>query len=175
LAVYTLRPHDAASIVGIRRLRNKIFSNFSTVAAQSDAVPFELGALRAKHMAARDRLRNWQAQLRTAYVLQLALLQYRVFGATERLSAQAEALLQEFDQSCAQTLNDMAAYLEAQRTKSASASVSIQAPVLPSALAADVATSPLLPGNLLSLANELMKILQRLREQMLAAPLFATE
>ncbi len=130
LAVYTLRPLDAASIVGIRRLRNKIFGNFSTVNAQADAVPFELGKLRAQHMAARERLRNWQAQLRTAYVLQLALLQYRVFGATEKLSAQAEALLLEFDQSCAQTLNDMAAYLEAQLNKDLPLHRSgIQAPV----------------------------------------------
>jgi len=69
----------------------------------------------------------------------------------------------------------MAAYLEAQRTKDASASLSIRVPLLPSALVADRATSPLLPGNLLSLAHELLKILERLREQMLAAPLFATE
>jgi len=175
LDVYPVRPLDAASIVGVRRLRNKIFGNFAAVNSQADAVPFELGALRAQHMAARDRIRRWQAMLRTAYLLQLALLQYRVFGATERLSAQAEALLQEFDQSSAQTLNDMAAYMEAQRTKLASTSLGIRTPALPPALVADATTSPLLPGNLLSLANELMKILQRLREQMLAAPLFATE
>ena len=166
LDVYPVRPLDAASIVGVRRLRNKIFGNFAAVNSQADAVPFELGALRAQHMAARDRIRRWQAMLRTAYLLQLALLQYRVFGATERLSAQAEALLQEFDQSCAQTLNDMAAYMEAQRTKSASTSLGIRTPGLRPALVADATTSPLLPGNLLSLANELMKILQRLREQM---------
>ncbi|HSY71362.1 MAG TPA: FUSC family protein [Alloacidobacterium sp.] len=175
LAVYTVRPHDAASIVGVRRLRDKISGNFAAVASQADAVPFELGDLRSQHMAARDSIRRWQAMLRTAYLLQLALLQYRVFGATEKLSAQAEALLQEFDKSSEQTLNDMAAYLEAQRTKDTSASLSIRVPILPSALVPDRATSPLLPGNLLSLAHELLKILERLREQMLAAPLFATE
>ena len=175
LAVYTLRPHDAASIIGVRRLRNRIFSNFSNVIAQADAVPFELGKLRTQHMAARERIRRWQAALRTAYLLQLALLQYRVFGSTEKLSAQAEGLLQEFDQSCAQTLNDMAAYLEAQWDKDASAPPDIPAPVLPPALAAPPDASSLLPGNLHSLANELMKILLRIREQMLAEPLFAAE
>ncbi|HTZ90520.1 MAG TPA: FUSC family protein [Alloacidobacterium sp.] len=174
LAVYTVRPLDPASIIGVRRLRNKIYSNFATVNSQADAVPFELGKLRAQHMAARDRIRRWQAQLRTAYLLQLALLQYRVFGTTEKLSAQAEAVLRDFDQSCMQTLNDMATYLDAQRTKDTSASLSIQAPVLPTALAADATSRPL-PANLLSLAQELMKILQRLREQMLAAPLFTAE
>jgi multidrug resistance protein MdtO len=177
VAVYTIRPHDPASIIGIRRLRNKIFSNFATVNAQADAVPFELGKLRARHMAARDRLRRWQAMLRTAYVLQLALLQYRVFGSTEKLSAQAEALLLDFDQSCAQALNDMAAYLEAQWKKDAPAQPGIQSAVLPPALTAT--SSPeaniLLPANLLSLAHELMKILQTIREQMIAEPLFASE
>jgi multidrug resistance protein MdtO len=175
LSVYTLRPYDVSSVVGVRRLRDKISGNFAAVLAQSDAVPFELGELRSQHMAARDRIRRWSALLRTAYLLQLALLQYRVFGETEKLSAQAEAMMQDFDKSSEQTLNDMAAYLEAQRTKDASASLSIRVPVLPSALAADRTTSPVLPGNLLSLADELLKILERLREQMLATPLFATE
>ncbi|QNI30378.1 FUSC family protein [Alloacidobacterium dinghuense] len=175
LAVYTLRPHDADSIVGVRRLRNKIFSNFAAVNSQADAVPFELGALRMKHMAARDRVRLWQAQLRTAYVLQLALLQYRVFGATERLSAQAEALLRDFDQSCSQTLNDMAAYLEAERTGGVTALLSIRIPTLPPALTSAADANDLLPANLLPLAHELMKILKRVREQILATPLFAIQ
>jgi multidrug resistance protein MdtO len=175
LSVYTLRPHDVSSVVGVRRLRGQIASNFAAVVSQSDAVPFELGELRSQHMAARDRIRQWSAPLRTAYLLQLALLQYRAFGATEKLSAQAEALLLDFDKSSEQTLNDMSAYLEAQRTKDTSASLSIRVPALPSALAADATTSPLLPGNLLSLTHELLKILERLREQMLATPLFAAE
>jgi multidrug resistance protein MdtO len=175
LAVYTINPRDAAVIIGFRRLRDKIYANFSAVNSQADAVPFELGKLRVHHMAARERVRRWQPALRTAYLLQLALLQYRGFGGTGKLSAEAEAVLQDFDQSCARTLNDMATYLEAQRTRAASASLSIQAPALPSALAVDISANRLLPGNLLSLAHELMKILQRLRELMLAAPIFSVE
>jgi multidrug resistance protein MdtO len=179
LSVYTLRPHDISSVVGVRRLRDKISSNFAAVNSQSDAVPFELGEFRSQHMAARDRIRRWQAMLRTAYLLQLALLQYRAFGSTEKLSAQAEAILQEFDQSCARTLNDMGAYLELQRTEEASAprsiAQSIESPAFPPELAAAATDSTLLPGNLFSLAHELLKILERLREQMLAAPLFATQ
>ncbi|HYK38119.1 FUSC family protein [Alloacidobacterium sp.] len=173
LAVYSIRPHDAEAITSARRLRDKIYANFSAVNSQADAVPFELGALRVQHMAARDRIRRWQAALRTAYLLQLALLQYRVFGSTEKLSAQAEALLQDFDQSCAQTLNDMATYLDAQRSK-LPMPPGIQAPALPSDLAGKTA-SHILPANLHSIAHELLKILQRLREQMLAQPLFAAE
>ena len=173
LAVYGLKPQDAASIVGIRRLRDKISGNFAAVIAQADAVPFELGAMRTQHMAARDHIRRWQAMLRAAYLLLLALRQYRVFGETDKLTAQAEALMQDFDHSCSRTLNDMAAYLEAQRTKSVAASLDIQATTLPSGLSADTSTGPL-PGNLLSLAHELTKILERLRELMLTTPLLAT-
>ena len=45
-----------------------------------DAVPFELGEARARHMAARDRVRRWQAMLQTFYLLQMALLQARYGG-----------------------------------------------------------------------------------------------
>ncbi len=169
LAVYSIRPRDTETITSARRLRDKIYANFSAVNSQADAVPFELGPLRTQHMAARDRVRRWQAMLRTAYLLQLALLQYRAFGSTEKLSDEAETMLQDFDQSCKRTLNDMATYLEAQRTKDTSAPPSIESAALPSSLAANT------PGNLLSLAHELLKILVRLREQMLAAPLFATD
>jgi multidrug resistance protein MdtO len=179
LSVYSLQPHDAASIVGIRKLRDQIYANFSNVNSQSDAVPFELGKLRPQHMAARDRMRHWQAVLRTAYLLPLAILQYRVFGSTEKLSETSEKMLQEFDQSCARTLNDMAAYLEAQRTWETSSprslAQSIESPAFPPELAAAATDSTLLPGSLFSLAHELLKILERLREQMLAAPLFALE
>lgn len=174
LAVYSVRPHNAASIAEARGLRDKIYNNFSAVNSQADAVPFELGPLRNQHMEARDRIRRWQALLRTAYLLQLALLQYRVFGSTEKLSGQAEVLLQEFDRSCARTLNDMASFVEAQHAGKALSSTGIQPPTLPAALASEATVNGgLLPGNLLSLAHELMKILQNLREQMLAVPLFA--
>jgi len=175
LSVFSVRMGDVTGIAAVRQLRDKITGNFSTVSSQADAVPFELGELRTQHLAARERIRRWQAMLRTAYLLQLALLQYRIFGATEKLSAQAEALLQEFDQSCAKAFKDMATLLEAQRTKTVSVPASIETPALPPALAADIATNQVLPGNLLSLAHELLKILQRIREQMLAEPLFATE
>jgi len=176
LAVYSVRPHDAASIAGVRGLRDKIYNNFSAVISQADAVPFELGPLRNQHMAARDCIRRWQAMLRTAYLLELALLQYRVFGSTEKLSSEAEALLQDFDRSCALTLNDMATYLEVQQARNAPPSPNIQPLDFPAAFATQTnAAGDILPGNLFSLAHELMKILERLREQILAVPLFGTE
>jgi hypothetical protein len=52
---------DAATIVKIRRQRDQIYRQFEDVTAQTDAVPFETGPARAGHMAARDRIRRWQA------------------------------------------------------------------------------------------------------------------
>jgi len=79
----------------------------------------------------------------------------------------------DFDQSCARTLNDMAAYIEAQRTTNVSAPLTIQAPEYPEDFAPGTAESRLIPTNLLSLAQEMVKILQKVREQMLATPLFS--
>ena len=64
----------------VRRLREDIYRRFGEVNAQSDAVPFETGPLRAAHMAARDRIRRWQAYLRSFYLLEAPLLQFRLFG-----------------------------------------------------------------------------------------------
>jgi multidrug resistance protein MdtO len=58
---------DAAAIQGIRSKRDLIYRYFGEVNAQMDAVPFETGAQRAGHMAARDRIRRWQASERTVY------------------------------------------------------------------------------------------------------------
>ena len=71
--------YDAAAITRIRKLRARITGNFVSVNAQADAVPFEIGPLRSQHMAARDRIRRWQAALRTFFLLELALLQRRQF------------------------------------------------------------------------------------------------
>jgi multidrug resistance protein MdtO len=175
LTVHSMQPHDAAGIAEARRLRDKIYNNFSAVNAQADAVPFELGPLRNQNMRARDCIRRWQAMLRTLYLLELALLQYRVFGSTEKLSDEAETMLRDFDQSCARTLNEMATYLEAQNAGNTSPLKSIHPPELPAVLTDKTTIGQLLPGNLLSLAHEALKILAKLREQMLTVPLFTAE
>jgi multidrug resistance protein MdtO len=69
---------DAQAIFKIRRQREQIDRNFGEVNAQSDAVPLETGERRPGDMAARDRIRRWQASLRIFYLLELPLLQLRV-------------------------------------------------------------------------------------------------
>jgi multidrug resistance protein MdtO len=69
-----------ATIIEVRKQRDQIYRYFGDVTAQADAVPFETGPARAAHMAARDRIRRWQASLRTFYLLEAPLIQFRVFG-----------------------------------------------------------------------------------------------
>lgn len=80
LASYTPRADDSASILKLRRLREDIYRRFGEISAQSDAVPFETGPERAGDMAARDRIRRWQASLRSYYLLEAPLIQFRVYA-----------------------------------------------------------------------------------------------
>lgn len=167
LATVEMQGDDKEAIATVRRLRDTIYGNFNSVNAQADAVPFEVGSGRLRHMAARDRIRRWQAMLRTFYLMQLALLQARVFGSAELTSASEKTSLRDVDRSCARVLSDMAKYLEAQRDESASVpAISIERPVvLPEQ---DQGAS----GSLLSMGQELIKILTRMREEMLTMPLY---
>lgn len=168
LAAAEIKGPDKQAIAAVRRLRDKIFANFAAVNAQADAVPFEVGSGRLRHMAARDRIRRWQAMLRTFYLMQLALLQARVFGPEELTSEQEKNSLREIDRSCARVLLEMAKYLEAQRDERPSVpAISIGRPIFLS----DQAQSA--PGSLLSMEEELITILNRMREEMLSTALFA--
>jgi multidrug resistance protein MdtO len=175
LTIVDVRVTDPAAIIRVRRLRDRIYNNFAAVNAQADAVPFEIGARRRQHMAARDRIRRWQAMLRTFYLLDLALLQYRAFGTTEHLSEEMRATLLAFDHSCARTLTDLAASLESQREDGAAFPPSeIVAPELPREFT-EKKDSELEQGSIFSLAKEMARILDRLRVEVLSEPLFAAE
>ncbi|QNI36464.1 FUSC family protein [Edaphobacter albus] len=174
LAVIKLHPGDPVAIVTARKLRDRIYNNFSSVNAQADAVPFEIGQLRNQHMAARDRIRRWQAMLRTFYLLDLALLQYRAFGETANLPEKIQAALDHFEESCANTLREMAAYLEAENTDTQPGPVaSIREPLVPPEM--QEFSTALQRGSMPSLANELAAILGRMRGEMMSASLFAIE
>jgi multidrug resistance protein MdtO len=175
LSEFTLPGHDASAITRVRRLRARIFDNFGAVNAQADAVPFEIGPRRNQHMAARDRIRRWQAMLRSFYLLELALLQYTAFAIAETLTSDILRDLEEFDRLCSQRLAMMA---ESLRTQS---DASPDAPLLPQP------ECPAWPGwlqhgsqeeaqhGILSLATELARILDRLWQDMSSAPLYAVE
>jgi len=80
LLLFSPRRDDPAAILSVRRMREDIYRRFGEVNAQSDAIPFETGPSRPGDMAARDRVRRWQASLRSFYLLEAPLLQFRLLG-----------------------------------------------------------------------------------------------
>jgi multidrug resistance protein MdtO len=105
---------DTAAILKIRRQREQVYRQFGEVGAQSDAVPFETGPARAGDMAARDRIRRWQASLRTFYLLEAPLLQFRLFGAGHDKSDAFTRIEDTFRAACAQSLVQIAGNVEKQ-------------------------------------------------------------
>ena len=96
----------------IRALRVEIGSNFQTVMAQSDAVPFEFGLKRAEGMANRALIKSWQPQLQTIYLEEVALMQHRVFGAEEHLPSAVRMAQHRFNKACASLLEQMADHVD---------------------------------------------------------------
>jgi multidrug resistance protein MdtO len=105
---------DAETIVLIRKQREQVYRCFGEVNAQADAVPFETGRERAGHMAARDRIRRWQASLRTFYLMEVPLLQFRLFGDPKRISEAFGNVEKRFLVDCSNSLNHIADSLEHQ-------------------------------------------------------------
>lgn len=105
---------DAETVVLIRKQRDQVFRYFGEVNAQADAVPFETGPQRAGHMAARDRIRRWQSSLRTFYLMEVPLLQFRLFGDPNRISPAFRHIEAQFIVECSSSLNRVADILESQ-------------------------------------------------------------
>lgn len=103
-----------ADILNVRRQREAIYRHFGEVNAQSDAVPFETGAPRARDMAARDRIRRWQASIRSFYLLEIPLLQFRIFGSTDPKSQPFRAVEDDFRFECARIFRQIADSIESQ-------------------------------------------------------------
>ena len=91
-------PHGKpADLRKIRTLRERISQNFFGVTSQGDAVLFEIGRSRDQSLAVRDRLFGWQPQLRSLFLLQIALLQYRVQVSPQDLPAPLLRAAARFD------------------------------------------------------------------------------
>ena len=110
------RAGNPADILKMRRLREEIYRRFGEVNAQSDAIPFETGPARAGDMAARDRIRRWQASLRSFYLLEAPLLQFRLFGAVSRTSQSFSGFENDFHSECSRIFRQFAESLENQLT-----------------------------------------------------------
>ena len=105
---------NAETIMLIRTQRDQVYRCFGEVNAQADAVPFETGADRPGHMAARDRIRRWQASVRTIYLMEVPLLQFRLFGDPSQISGSFRGIERQFIQDCSASMNRIADCIEDQ-------------------------------------------------------------
>jgi multidrug resistance protein MdtO len=83
LGVYSSSEPD---IDHMRRVREEVYSLFTNVNAEADAVLFESGRNRISRLAARDRVRRWLSKLRTIYLLELPFVQLRFTGERNSIS-----------------------------------------------------------------------------------------
>ena len=118
LASFTPSREGPDAMLNVRRLREDIYRRFSEVNAQSDAVPFETGPLRAGHMAARDRIRRWQTSLRSFYLLEAPLLQFRLSRTAAAKSPSFTAFENDFRFECSKIFLQIAESLESQNASS---------------------------------------------------------
>jgi multidrug resistance protein MdtO len=116
LARQSTAGEPAVYIKQIRKLRNTISSNFQAVNAQADAIPFEFGRDRNRHMEARAHIRRWQPALRTLYLMEVASMQHRVFGADSEFPKSLLDAQDRFHQACAGMLDAMADRLESKNS-----------------------------------------------------------
>jgi multidrug resistance protein MdtO len=167
---------DPATILKIRRQRDQVDANFGQVNAQADAVPFETGPLRAGNLAARDRIRRWQASLRTFYLLETPLLQFRVFGSEDEKSEAFVSVQSGFRRAIGETLRCAAANIEAQLDEKRhdtdrNSSVTLVLDRLQQAN--NDGFSPR-ERALLDLSHNVASLLDRIQDEVVAEPLYAT-
>lgn len=97
-------------------LRERINAHFDQVRALTDGVLFEFGRSRRRDMAMRDRIRQWQPQLRTLFLMRVASLKYRLQLPGFELPEAVRAYQREYDERSAQILEGMADAIEGKPT-----------------------------------------------------------
>jgi multidrug resistance protein MdtO len=74
----------------VRRERALINASFDQIRNIGDSLVFEFGEGWQRKLQMRDHMRRWQPQLRTYFLLQVALLQYRLQSANRTIESEAE-------------------------------------------------------------------------------------
>jgi multidrug resistance protein MdtO len=115
LAEFMREPSSNDPKVALERsasLRETINKTFDKVRALADAVLFEFGSSRQPDLALRNRIVQWQPQLRMIFVTRIALLKYRLGLPGFELPDKIHAAQQQFDEWLAQVLDGMADRIE---------------------------------------------------------------
>lgn len=168
---------NQASTLKIRRQREEVYRRFGEVLAQADAVPFETGPLRAGDMAARDRIRRWQAALRSFYLLEAPLLQFRAFGDASKKSPRFIAIEDTFRAECAGVFRRIAESLESQQQRKPSTPIpQTDLTSLLDQLQADAGDQVSAREQaLLRMSTTIAQLLDRLQKSAASEPLYAVE
>ena len=93
-------------------LRDTINTNFDKVRSLADGVLLEFGPSRRRDLALRDRIRRWQPQLQTLFIMRVAFLKYRLHLPGFVLPEAAIASLRAYDECSAQMLENLADRME---------------------------------------------------------------
>lgn len=101
-------------------LRETINTNFDKVRSLADGVLFEWGSSQQANLALRNRIRQWQPQLRTLFVTRLALVKYRLQLPGFELPEPVRVAQQDFDNRLAGMLDGMADRMEGKPSKGTS-------------------------------------------------------
>jgi multidrug resistance protein MdtO len=93
-------------------LRETINAQFDKVRSLADGVLFEFGPSRHQDLAFRERIREWQPQLRTLFLMRIASLKYRLQLPGFELPEHILISLREYDNRSAALLDDVADWIE---------------------------------------------------------------
>ena len=93
-------------------LRETINKNFENVRNLADHVLLEFGPAREQHLAWRNRIVQWQPQLRALFLLRIALWKYRTQLPSFELPTNVLAAQREFDHQSAEMLESLADRME---------------------------------------------------------------
>jgi len=115
LAQFAREPVSADIRPAIQRtsaLHDTINTKFDNVRSLADGVLLEFGPSRRQDLALRDRIRRWQPQLRTLFLMRVASLKYRLQLPGFELPEAVIGSLQTYDESSAQMLENVADQME---------------------------------------------------------------
>jgi multidrug resistance protein MdtO len=93
-------------------LRERINAQLDNVRSLADGVLFEFGPSRLRNLEMRNRIRQWQPQLRTLFLLRVASLNYRLQLPGFELPETVQACQRAYDERSAEMLEDMADDIE---------------------------------------------------------------
>jgi multidrug resistance protein MdtO len=161
-----------ADIEKISNLRSKISQNFAAVNSQADAVLFEVGRSRAQSLAARERLLNWQPQLRSLFLMEIALLQYRLQVSPKDLSPGIVRAATRLDDDVCRLMEEMARAFRRQERSSQAVDAQPAYAELERAIDEGYGGQPPLRARaVLAILSQIIDVASRLRAEMNAVSL----